>query len=279
MSTFIVNLFGKPLGLPIWNKFIFLDFKVYKYFFDDNYYVNNKIKNMKNWIVISQPVKNGFKGLSEYTNYLVSENHSNHRMTEILPVHNNNKSFIGYCTGQALKRDLEREKNKKGGRPISSFAQSFVFSLPPGINIEVSQWNKIAKYLFKGLSQFLSIDIQTLKKATFINIHDQNNQHLNLLVSKVINGKVVREVQRKAINEYLKSRFNEAVLNYVKVDNRDYKPLTKRSTRYNSSFFKSNKDIIFDTTIVDLEYSHKETYPKKNLKEKIKSVKKRRLII
>jgi hypothetical protein len=200
---------------------------------------------MNNWTVISQPIKNENKGLITYLNYLVSSDHKNHRnKTRIVPIHNSVKKLINYNFEQITDRNLARKKAKKGGRNISSYCQSFVFSLPPDIQLNDQQWKNIAMAVFCDLADHLGVSKRVLANNSFINLHDQDNQHINLVVSKVINGVVCRDLQRKAIIAFLKQSFNAAVLKLVNIDNRDYQPQTSRAKRFNKHYFEENKVII-----------------------------------
>jgi len=199
---------------------------------------------MKNWTVISKPVKKCFNGLSAYTHYLTSRKHRNHKRTRIVRIHNTPQKFVGHCTKQVFLRDIERDKSRKGGRPISSYAQSFVFSMPPDIQLTDTQWKAIAKSIYFDLARFLDLSPNQLKDSVFINLHDQKNQHLNIVVSKVINGRVAREVQQKGITQYLKLSFNNAVLRHGKHNHKSYVPKTSRHTRYSEYFFKKHKTLL-----------------------------------
>lgn len=200
---------------------------------------------MKNWTVVSEPVRGEHAGLCSYLNYLIAENHKNHiNKTRIVTIHNSVNGFINNCIEQITERNLVRTKNKKGGRNISSYAQSFMFSLPADISLFDHQWKSIAKHIFKDLSDYLNIDHKVLLDHAFINLHDEDKQHINLVVSKVINGNVIRDIQRKSVIKMLKHSFNAAVLKYTQNDYQDYIPETKRSKRYKKHYYIQNKQII-----------------------------------
>lgn len=200
---------------------------------------------MKNWVVVSESVKNKHDGLCSYLNYLVAENHKNHiNKTRIVPIHNSVKSFINNCVEQVTFRNLERAKNKRGGRSIASFGQSFIFSLPSEITLFDHQWKLIAKHIFSDLADYLAIDQKTLLKHSFINLHDEDKQHINVVVSKVIDGKVIRDIQRKAVIKLLKCSFNTSVLKYSNYNNENYIPETQRGKRYKKHYYLENTDAI-----------------------------------
>ena len=199
-------------------------------------------KEMKNWTVVTQPVKDEHAGLCSYINYLIADSHKSHRgRARIVPIHNSANGFINHCLSEITNRNLTRAKAKKGGRNITSYGQSFVFSLPPDIKLSDMSWHNVAKFIFTDLANYLNIDKQTLLKNCFINFHDQKNQHVNLVVSKVINGEVQRDIQRKGLLSFLKKSFNAAVLKYSNKNYQDYVPQTKRSKRYQQYYFNQNK--------------------------------------
>lgn len=200
---------------------------------------------MKNFVVITQPIKDQTKGLTNYLSYLVSTKHKNHRdKTRIVPIHSTIKKLLNHCIGQITQRNLERKKAKKGGRDICSYAQSFVFSLPPDIYLNDEQWKQVAMSVFCDLANYLNLPKTTLSKSCFINLHDQDNQHINLVISKVINGKVCKDIQKKAVLALLKQSFNSAVLKTVNINHLTYKTKTSRAKRYTNSFYQENKEII-----------------------------------
>ena len=153
-----------------------------------------------------------------------------------MPIHNTIKKLISNCLEQITDRNLERRKAKKGGRDISSYAQSFVFSLPPDIHLNNEQWKQIAMSIFCDLCDYLNLSKTTLSKSCFINLHDQENQHINLVVSKVIDGAVCKDIQKKAVLALLKQSFNSAVLKTTNINHLAYKTKTSRAKRYTNSF-------------------------------------------
>ena len=202
---------------------------------------------MKNWVVISKPVKEKARGLAKYLNYLTNQNHKNHiGKTKIIPLFGNENNLYKRVVYSVAEKELSVANKRKGGRPISSFAQSFVFTLPEelGVNPTKAEWSFIAKELINTLVYFTGVSKEDLAKNIFINIHDQNNPHLNLVISKVINGDVKNDLQKKTVINSLKKAFNLAVFRRFKITPLDYKPKTNRRKRYNSDYFKKNQDFL-----------------------------------
>jgi len=191
---------------------------------------------MKNWTVISKPIKEQARGLANYLNYLINAEHNNHKSkTKIIPVFGVTDKLYQRIIYSVAERDLERSKKRRGGRSISSYAQSYVFTLPENLpkHPTYSDWRYISVELLKTIQAFTGASSEELKNNIFINIHDQKNPHLNIVVSKVMNKSVQTVLQKKSIVTALKKTFNFAVLARINLSPDDYKPLKKRSKRYN----------------------------------------------
>jgi hypothetical protein len=199
---------------------------------------------MKNWCVISKPIKEQSKGLSAYLTYLVNAEHSNHKSkTKIVSVLGNIDKLYKKIIYSVAERDLTRSKKRKGGRPCQSYAQSYVFTLPENLPMHptYSDWRYISVELLKTIQAFTGASSEELKNNVFINFHDQKNPHLNIVVSKVMHKSVQTVLQKKSIVTALKKTFNFAVLAAIKLSPDDYTPLKKRSKRYNEYQYQQNK--------------------------------------
>ena len=181
---------------------------------------------IKNWFVRSERIKDKHGGLIKYGKYLVSMEHANHKNTEsIIPVYGNIENFIRTCSNEAVSLDLENSQ-KKGGRPVQSYAQSFVFSLPPSVvKPTQDEWKSITSDILKELAKKLDIDINDFKGRVFANVHDQDNPHLNLVVSRVVQGKTLKALDQKGTIGVAKKAFNAASLARCGLDVSAYEPL------------------------------------------------------
>ncbi|WP_076419652.1 hypothetical protein [Colwellia sp. UCD-KL20] len=199
---------------------------------------------MKNWTVISKPIKEQARGLANYLNYLINTEHKNHKnKTKIIPVFGVADKLYQRIIYSVAERDLERSKKRKGGRAISSYAQSYVFTLPENLpkHPSYSDWKNISVELLKTIQAFTGVSPDELKKNIFINIHDQKNPHLNIVVSKIMDKSVKTELQKKSIVTALKKTFNFAVMQTIKLSPENYKPLKKRSKRYDEYQYQQKK--------------------------------------
>lgn len=180
---------------------------------------------IKNWTVTTERLKNKHLGLAEYASYLISPNHKNHKNTEIKRLFNfvEKDEFVARVIGEIIEFD---SNNKKGGRKVESYAQSFNFVLPKPYKPTVEQWRSIAKDLIRKVFTDLKIegDVNSFAKSLFVNLHDQSNPHINLIVPRIYNGVRLSELDKKALLRALKKEFNKSVLTHCKIDHKDYVP-------------------------------------------------------
>lgn len=182
---------------------------------------------IKNWIVITQRIKNRQDGLVKYAKYLTDENHPNHSKhnTGIIPVVGNYERFCQYATSQAVSFDLN---NKKGGRKVESYAQSFDFVLPDTVKKPTpEQWKEIAKDLVINAHKQMGLEIsmRDFGRTVFANIHDQHNPHLNLLIPRIIEGQRMDKLDKKGLLASLKKQFNASALKHCEINFNNYTPI------------------------------------------------------
>lgn len=184
------------------------------------------MNRLKNWFVRSERVKDKHSGLIQYLKYLTSSEHPNHKgRTIIKPLYGDISTVIQACASAAIQLDLSNSQ-KKGGRPVSSYAQSFIFVLPGTVNRPTQdQWRLILKELALTVAKKLDVPPETLKGKIFANIHEQEHPHLNLVVPRVIDGKSKRTIDQKSTINALKKSFTAATLKYCGLDASAYKPI------------------------------------------------------
>lgn len=191
--------------------------------------------SIKNWIVTTERVKNKSAGLSEYTSYLISSKHKNHKNTEIYALFNSeHNKFITNAINETLDFDA---KNKKGGRKVESFAQSFNFILPPPHKPTKEQWQDIGFELLKTVHSELQIKGDFIKfvRSCFVNVHDQANPHINMLIPRIYNGERLADLDRKNLLAKVKLQFNKSVLEHCNIDHTQHNPLRVNMGRRKSA--------------------------------------------
>jgi len=181
---------------------------------------------IKNWFVRSERVKDKHNGLIKYGKYLIDSKHPNHTNTAgITPIYNNIENFIRSVSNEAVSLDMGNSQ-KKGGRPVQSYAQSFVFGLPPSVQKPTpEQWKSITNDILKELAKKLGIEVSDFKGKIFANVHEQDNPHLNLVVSRIINGKSLKALDQKGTIGIAKTAFTASTLARCGLDVSSYTPL------------------------------------------------------
>jgi hypothetical protein len=179
---------------------------------------------IKNFTVTTQRVKGRSDGLIEYTNYLNSEKAPSHKNTKILPIVSNYEKFLKDTIINTTTFDKE---NKKGGRKVESYAQSFNFILPPDVpNPTQDQWKLVYKDIILKAKKTLEIkgDAGKFVSSCYANIHDQSNPHLNLLIPRIYNKERLHKLDQKNLLSELKKEFTLSVMKHCNIDFKSYKP-------------------------------------------------------
>lgn len=179
---------------------------------------------IKNFTVTTQRVKGRSDGLIEYTNYLNNENAPSHKNTKILTLVPNYEKFLKDTIINTSTFDNE---NKKGGRKVESYAQSFNFILPHEVpNPTHDQWKLIYKDVILKAKKTLGIEGDAGKFALscYANIHDQSNPHLNLLIPRIYNKERLHKLDQKRLLSELKKEFTVSVMKHCNIDFGSYKP-------------------------------------------------------
>ncbi|EHR5764340.1 hypothetical protein K2100_003523 [Vibrio parahaemolyticus] len=197
---------------------------------------------LKNWTVTTQPVRLASDGIMMRERYLLNTKHANHKRTEDLV------SLFG-CAETSNRIALAGEQfrlnqqlnNRRGGRPLSSYAMEYCLTLPRGYRPSIEQWQFITSDCCIKLAKYCK-----LTKAEFVQyrqqiravLHQQNQEgqkgtgdHVHLIIGKVVRGRVLRELQKKGATKLLKQTFNHAVLQHVGIDYRSYEPIEKEKGR------------------------------------------------
>lgn len=193
---------------------------------------------IKNWTVITKPVRFGSAGVACRERYLTSKKHPNHKNTTEI------KSIIGdnytsrYIALIGEQYRLRQQIGAKPGRHLTSFAVEYCLTLPKRIATPSNeQWEKIINYCSKSLFDICNLEEQDkhyFKKNIRAVLHRQDHSiktgsgdHVHLIVGKVLAGKntrVLKELQQKKATKALKTAFNVAVLKYVGLNFREYTP-------------------------------------------------------
>ena len=227
---------------------------------------------IKNWFVRSERLHSKSSGLITYGSYLIDKEHKNHKgkTTAIHDMYGNVTDFIQTSAREAIELDLKNAQ-AKGGRPVDSYAQSFVLTLPDGVHKpSCEQWKAITKDVLLDAFKKLNKTPKEMKGHFFANVHDQKNPHLNILISKVVDGQSLRAVNQVGIIGAMKKSFNASVLKHCGIDYKDYEPLKtnvgkslprwqlEQQNKINEKLSELDiKETVLDTRINDLKKLNK----------------------
>jgi predicted transcriptional regulator len=170
---------------------------------------------IKSFMVRSESI-NGAAGALNYATYLKDEDHPNHEgRTSCIRLLNNPTEIALKAVQDGASIDLRNKTTKRGGRPIDSYLQSFMFSPPASANLSKEDWKKMAVVLLKDLSLKLDIPMETLKDNVSVYLHNQDNAHLNIIVNRNVNQiSRTRILTRPSTTQLLKKSFNAEMLKH-----------------------------------------------------------------
>ncbi|EEX66299.1 hypothetical protein [Vibrio metoecus] len=190
---------------------------------------------IKNWTVTTQPVRLGSDGVIMRERYLLNKTHANHKYTDDLI------SIFG-CAETSNRIALAGEQfrlnqqlyNHKGGRPLSSYAMEYCLTLPKGYRPSIKQWQSIVKDCCLALAKLCKLnksEFSQYRQQIRAVLHQQSQDgtkgsgdHVHLIISKVVGGRVLKELQQKKATKLIKQAFNQSVLKHVGIDHRTYEP-------------------------------------------------------
>ena len=180
----------------------------------------------KNWTVISQRVKERQDGLVTYSKYLLDEKHKNHSKNEtrIVPLHGKMNEFVKSSICETLDFDMS---NKKGGRKVESYAQSFVLSLPDTVQKPTDeQWKRISGDIIRAAHKHLKPDepVNDFGRKCFSNLHDQDTRRMNLLIRRIYTGERLDKLDKKGMILAMKQAFNASVMKHCNINYDNFKP-------------------------------------------------------
>jgi len=198
---------------------------------------------VKNFFVKGKPIKFKEKGIINYFRYLNDKEHKNHK-GKTNNIYNiiGNKNFIRNAITSSVKINLEKSLLKgKGGRFVNEFGHSFVFSPPPELSLDKKAWETLTKRLMTHIFNYIkknnpSITKEELLKHSFVNVHEEDISHLNLLFSKVVAGKPIHW-SKYSLNMVLKQEFNLFCLE----NGLDYKTYVPKGKKNGNNTYNSNK--------------------------------------
>ncbi|EOJ3675433.1 hypothetical protein ACM096_004233 [Vibrio parahaemolyticus] len=197
---------------------------------------------LKNWTVTTQAVRLASDGVMMRERYLLNKKHANHKHTETLI------SIFG-CSETSNRIAIAGEKfrlnqhlyNRRGGRPLSSYAMEYCLTLPKGYRPSKEQWQSIVKDSCLALAKLCKLnksEFAQYRQQIRAVLHQQNQDgtkgsgdHVHLIIGKVIGKRVLKQLQQKRATKVIKQAFNQSVLKHVGIDYRSYEPIEKEKGR------------------------------------------------
>lgn len=220
-------------------------------------YRNKNIYMIKNWVVTTRQIqhrgikydydkvkKNGrtkylrkketgrrvHNGFTNHVYYLRNNNSPSHALTKISVLLDNEKNIFN----ANIERDRFRYENKLKGAKHNNFASSFVLTIPRSLKNQPtkSDFIEISKRVIKDVSSATGLSVKVLKQHIHIVLHDESSiqgkaSHIHVLVSNVIDAKVVKSISQYKTTYAIKKGLNESVKELLNEDHMDYVPITK----------------------------------------------------
>ncbi len=114
---------------------------------------------LKNWTVITQPVRLASDGVMMRERYLQSLKHANHKHTEhIVSIFGCAKTSNRIALAGEEFRLNQKIYNSRGGRPLSSYAVEFCLTLPKGYRPTTQQWQSVIKDCSLALAKLCKLN-------------------------------------------------------------------------------------------------------------------------
>ncbi|AVX93460.1 hypothetical protein PkP19E3_35700 (plasmid) [Pseudomonas koreensis] len=132
--------------------------------------------------------------------------------------------FVKSSICETLDFDMS---NKKGGRKVESYAQSFVLSLPDTVQKPTDeQWKRISGDIIRAAHKHLKPDepVNDFGRKCFSNLHDQDNPHMNLLIPRIYKGERLDKLDKKGMILAMKQAFNASVMKHCNINYDNFKP-------------------------------------------------------
>lgn len=200
--------------------------------------------------------------------YLQSQAHANHKHTERIV------SIFG-CAGTSNRIALAGEEfrlnqkiyNRRGGRPLSSYAVEYCLTLPKGYRPTPQQWQSVIKGCSLALAKLCKLnksEFAQYRQQIRAVLHQQDQEgkkgsgdHVHLIIGKVVGNRILKELQQKKATKLIKQAFNHSVLKHVGIDHRSYEPMEaekgRRLSTWQYQYEKANQALEIEKLIVKMQ--------------------------
>ncbi|MGL1043841.1 hypothetical protein ACSTD6_16640 [Vibrio vulnificus] len=190
---------------------------------------------LKNWTVITQPVRLASDGLMIRERYLLNTKHANHKNTEhIISIYGCAKTSHQIALAGEGFRLKQQLNNRKGGRPLSSYAMEYCLTLPKGYQPTPKQWQSVVRDCCIALAKHCKLnktEFAQFRQQIRAVVHQQyqgsksgSGDHAHLVIGKVVGIRNLKELQQKKATKLIKQAFNQSALKHIGIDYRSYAP-------------------------------------------------------
>jgi len=172
-------------------------------------------------------------GIYKHSKYLINEKASSHKNTKMIILNNNVEDFITTNILEEEQRELDKCLARKGGRPSSEFAKTLTLNFPKDfkrvIDKDKTKINDINDLVMLDIATFLKVDIEELKRKSFNVCHYQNNIHIHIVISTLLDNKKNRAIKSKAFLLMVKASFTNHTNKVLKIVPNAYQATNKRA--------------------------------------------------
>ncbi|MFH4892591.1 hypothetical protein [Vibrio diabolicus] len=191
---------------------------------------------LKNWTVITQSVRYASDGIMMRERYLLNLKHANHKHTEhIVSIFGNAETSNRIAIAGESFRLHQKIYNRRGGRPLSSYAVEYCLTLPKSYRPTKQQWQSIIKDCSLALAKLCKLsksEFEQYRQQIRAVLHQQEQRgtkgsgdHVHLIIGKVVGTRTLNELQQKKATKLIKQAFNHSVLKHVGIDHRSYEAI------------------------------------------------------
>ncbi|MFS1976850.1 hypothetical protein [Vibrio splendidus] len=223
---------------------------------------------LKNWTVITQPVRFASDGVMMRERYLQSLTHTNHKHTEhIAPIFGCAKASNRIALAGEEFRLNQKIYNSRGGRPLSSYAVEYCLTLPKGYRPTTQQWQSVIKDCSLALAKLCKLnksEFAQYRQQIRAVLHQQeqggkrgSGDHVHLIIGKVVGVRVLKELQQKKATKLIKQVFNHSALKHIGIDHRSYEPIEsekgRRLSTWQYQYEKANQALEIEKLIAKMQ--------------------------
>ncbi|OOF16385.1 hypothetical protein BZG84_10345 [Salinivibrio sp. PR932] len=223
---------------------------------------------LKNWTVITQPVRLASDGVMMRERYLQSLKHANHKHTvRIVSIFGCAETSNRIALAGEEFRLNQQLHNRKGGRPLSSYAVEYCLTLPKGYRPTPKQWQSVVRDCCIALAKHCKLnktDFAQYRQQIRAVLHQQeqgskqgSGDHVHLIIGKVVANRVLKELQQKKATKLIKQAFNHSVLKHVGIDYRSYAPEEnnkgKRLSEWQYQYEKAHAALEMEKIILQMQ--------------------------